>query len=72
MALLCMLTEKQKEVLTLLAEFLGEHDINIGGCGCCGSPWLLVEDKALFDSEDINKENLLKYLNEEENNNFEI
>ena len=32
--------QRKQQFLFELAELTRKHGISIGGCGCCGSPWL--------------------------------
>jgi len=45
-----------EEKIECIKEILLNHDIklNVGGCGCCGSPWVSFEYKGitLLDDED--------------------
>ena len=74
------MTEKESDFLTDLEVLTRKHGIAIGGCGCCGSPWLeeLTEkrltlpytyhyaDRVFWDNLD-SEENLQKQrLREEE------
>jgi len=40
--------ERQKQFLIELRELTIKHGIAIGGCGCCGSPFLVM-DKDISD-----------------------
>lgn len=42
--------EKIKEFLKELTELSKKHEIYIGGCGCCGSPFLCT-DNGVFASD---------------------
>ncbi len=33
-------TDRRRAFLLALTELTKEHGVAIGGCGCCGSPWL--------------------------------
>jgi hypothetical protein len=37
------------EFLRELSELSKKHKIALGGCGCCGSPWLYHEEGESFD-----------------------
>lgn len=37
--------EKQEKFLVELAKLTQKYGISIGGCGCCGSPWLAQTEK---------------------------
>lgn len=39
-----MNAKNAEEFLQELAELSRKHKIAIGGCGCCGSPWLYYEE----------------------------
>jgi len=43
------LTENERQFLLSLRELSLKHGITIGGCGCCGSPWL--DGDRLIDSQ---------------------
>jgi hypothetical protein len=34
------MTEKETEFLKRLTELTRELGVYVGGCGCCGSPWI--------------------------------
>lgn len=54
-----------KEALEELAKVLGKYNIDIWGCGCCGSPNIDINGESVNDSETINKdtiETLIKSL----------
>lgn len=37
--------EKLEQFLTELRDLCGRYGYKIGGCGCCGSPWLVTESR---------------------------
>ena len=37
-------TDKERAFLLELTALSRKHNIVIGGCGCCGSPWIDKED----------------------------
>ena len=37
--------EKLIEFLTELTKLTNKYGFEIGGCGCCGSPWVTSDDK---------------------------
>ncbi len=47
---------KREDDLERMKKILNEHGIkmSVGGCGCCGSPWVSFEYKGevLFDGEE--------------------
>lgn len=50
------LTEMQKQKARVIEEFSKRGiSISIGGCGCCGSPWVRVEvDKeVILDHDEV-------------------
>jgi hypothetical protein len=53
-----MLDAKTQEFLRKLKELCAEFEVEIGGCGCCGSPYFTVGEKSyedLFISKDENR-----------------
>ena len=49
-------TERQKQKARVIEEFAKRGiSISIGGCGCCGSPWVRVEvDKeVILDHDEV-------------------
>ncbi len=45
------MNEKEKEFMRGLTELTRKTGILIGGCGCCGSPYLdVASDKSIADS----------------------
>ena len=41
-----MTNEQTADFLNELTALTRKHKIVIGGCGCCGSPWLSTENNA--------------------------
>lgn len=39
-----MNNEKLIEFLTELTKLTNKYGFEIGGCGCCGSPWVVSDD----------------------------
>ena len=38
------MTDAEQAFLNDLTELTKKHKIEIGGCGCCGSPWLTAKE----------------------------
>lgn len=48
------MTKEQKEILKTLHKTLKKLKITIGGCGCCGSPWITFKDGTVLpENNDI-------------------
>ena len=48
------MNEKVKDFLTELSALTQKYGIAIGGCGCCGSPWLYYTDESLnLNADDL-------------------
>lgn len=45
-----------EEFLKELSELTQKHGFSIGGCGCCGSPWI-CDFKDEFDSDHLYYDN---------------
>ena len=41
--------DKRIAKLEALASVLEQHGMSIGGCGCCGSPWISFKDATVED-----------------------
>lgn len=46
-----------KAFLKDLTKLSLKHGITIGGCGCCGSPWLMGHEKKLDGSYRVDGDN---------------
>jgi hypothetical protein len=40
--------EEAQEVLKKITDLCVGYDVQIGGCGCCESPWLVYEDSSVL------------------------
>ena len=38
-----------EEFLKELSELSTKYDLYIGGCGCCGSPWIASKDSKRYE-----------------------
>jgi hypothetical protein len=45
--------KKIKAFLKDLTELSIKHNLVIGGCGCCGSPWIASMDRRLTDFDEL-------------------
>lgn len=45
------MSDRSREFFTKLAALCAEYDAHIGGCGCCGSPYVTVDAEAFDDLE---------------------
>jgi len=57
--------DRQAQFLKELAELSRKHGILIGGCGCCGSPYL-YEDPALNGKYRTNGDDDLSWIEDSE------
>jgi len=53
MALKCNSNDKLTKDMKSVIEFAKDKNIKIGGCGCCGSPWLVDEEGNYYN--DVNE-----------------
>lgn len=44
------LTKEDREVLTALGKAMLAHNFRVGGCGCCGTPWISTRKGHLLDN----------------------
>jgi hypothetical protein len=49
-------SERMNDFLVELADLLAKHDAEIGGCGCCGSPWVKLDGEEVSDVDESVRE----------------
>ena len=47
------MTDRIRDFLKELTELSIKHNLVIGGCGCCGSPWITEVNKNTIVCEDL-------------------
>lgn len=52
------LTFSKRECLKELHALCKKWNIKIGGCGCCGSPWVIFSDDTSMEELDVNSQYL--------------
>lgn len=52
--------EGQEAFLKDFEGLVRKHQISIGGCGCCGSPWLYSLERRRFDPAHKTDEELIE------------
>ncbi len=45
------MTENEKQFILALRELSLKHRVVVGGCGCCGSPWVVEQKEEHFSPE---------------------
>ena len=47
------MSDEMKALMQDLRAVLKRHNASIGGCGCCGSPWMILGDPCDNASESV-------------------